>query len=72
MARILKPGGRLVITDVDTHAHEWMKAEMAHVWLGFERVQAAYSAAAQGGCGCGDKTGGEENHAAQLFSIENW
>jgi hypothetical protein len=57
---------------VDTHAHEWMKAEMAHVWLGFERVQAAYSAAAQGGCGCGDKTGGEENHAAQLFSIENW
>jgi arsenite methyltransferase len=39
MARILKPGGRLVITDVDTHAHEWMKAEMADVWLGFERGQ---------------------------------
>ncbi len=39
MVRILRPGGRLVITDMDAHRHEWMKAEMADVWLGFERHQ---------------------------------
>lgn len=39
MARLLKPGGRLVITDMDAHTHEWFKDEMADVWLGFERDQ---------------------------------
>ncbi|NPV86953.1 MAG: arsenite methyltransferase [Anaerolineae bacterium] len=39
MARILKPGGRLVITDVDAHTHTWMREEMADVWLGFARPQ---------------------------------
>jgi len=28
-----------VITDLDTHNHEWMRDEMADVWLGFERSQ---------------------------------
>ncbi|KAA3647886.1 MAG: class I SAM-dependent methyltransferase [Chloroflexi bacterium] len=37
MARILKPGGKLVITDLDTHEQEWMREEMADRWLGFER-----------------------------------
>jgi arsenite methyltransferase len=39
MARILRPGGRLVITDMDAHAHAWLKEEMADVWQGFERPQ---------------------------------
>jgi len=39
MARILKPGGRLVITDLDRHDNYWMAKEMADVWLGFERTQ---------------------------------
>jgi ubiquinone/menaquinone biosynthesis C-methylase UbiE len=37
MLRVLKPGGRLVITDMDQHAHTWLRDEMADVWLGFER-----------------------------------
>jgi arsenite methyltransferase len=37
MVRVLKPGGRLVITDMDRHEHEWLREEMADVWLGFER-----------------------------------
>lgn len=35
MVRVLKPGGRLVITDMDQHAHVWLRDEMADVWLGF-------------------------------------
>ncbi len=37
MARILKPGGRLVITDADTHSHEWLRSEQHDRWLGFDR-----------------------------------
>lgn len=39
MVRLLRPGGRLVLTDMDAHAHEWLKTEMADLWLGFERGQ---------------------------------
>jgi len=39
MVRVLKPGGRLTITDMDSHPYEWLKAEMADVWQGFEREQ---------------------------------
>jgi arsenite methyltransferase len=39
MARLLKPGGRLVITDMDAHPYAWLKDEMADVWQGFERSQ---------------------------------
>lgn len=38
MVRTLRPGGRLVITDMDSHTHEWLKTEMADVWMGFERA----------------------------------
>jgi arsenite methyltransferase len=37
MVRVLKPGGRLVITDMDEHNNEWFKTEMADEWLGFDR-----------------------------------
>jgi arsenite methyltransferase len=38
MVRVLKPGGRLVITDPDTHTYTWFKTKMADEWLGFDRV----------------------------------
>ena len=37
MVRALKPGGRLVITDADTHDYEWLRTEQHDRWLGFER-----------------------------------
>ena len=37
MVRILRPGGRLIITDMDAHDQVWLKEEMADEWLGFER-----------------------------------
>lgn len=37
MVRILKPGGRLVITDADEHTHEFLRTEQHDRWLGFKR-----------------------------------
>jgi arsenite methyltransferase len=41
LARVVRPGGRLVLTDLDSHDHEWMRDEMADVWMGFDRSQVA-------------------------------
>ena len=41
MTRALKPGGRLVITDADTHTHEWLRTEQHDRWLGFDRADLA-------------------------------
>jgi ubiquinone/menaquinone biosynthesis C-methylase UbiE len=37
MARILKPGGTLVITDLDEHRHEFLRTEHHDLWMGFKR-----------------------------------
>lgn len=39
MYRILKPGGRVVITDVKQHSHKWVKEEKFDIWMGFEEVE---------------------------------
>ena len=41
MARILKPGGRLVITDLDAHSHTFLQEEQQDRWLGFLRDDVA-------------------------------
>ena len=37
MARILKPGGRVVVTDMDAHAFTFLRDEHHDRWMGFER-----------------------------------
>ena len=37
MARIMKSGGRLVITDLDKHSYQFLKTEHHDRWLGFKR-----------------------------------
>ncbi|EKQ53077.1 MULTISPECIES: class I SAM-dependent methyltransferase [unclassified Clostridium] len=37
MYRILKSGGKLVITDLDQHNFEFLKTEQYDVWMGFDR-----------------------------------
>jgi ubiquinone/menaquinone biosynthesis C-methylase UbiE len=37
MARILKPGGMLIITDLDEHGFEFLKREHNDRWMGFAR-----------------------------------
>lgn len=39
MMRVLRPGGRLLLSDMDAHKHTWMQTEMADIWLGFPREQ---------------------------------
>jgi SAM-dependent methyltransferase len=36
-ARVLKPGGRLLISDMLPHDREVYRQQMGHVWLGFSR-----------------------------------
>jgi len=38
MVRVLRPGGRLVITDMNEHPYAWLKGEMADIWQGFNRA----------------------------------
>ncbi len=37
LCRITKPGGRVVLLDVVAHQQQWMREQMAHRWLGFDR-----------------------------------
>jgi ubiquinone/menaquinone biosynthesis C-methylase UbiE len=37
MVRILKPGGKLIITDLDKHTFEFFKDEHHDRWMGFKR-----------------------------------
>ena len=37
--RILKPGGKLVITDLDSHDFSFLQTEQHDIWMGFQRSQ---------------------------------
>jgi ArsR family transcriptional regulator len=46
-ARVLRPGGSVVVGDLVSHTEEWMRTELAHAWLGFppERVASWFARA---------------------------
>jgi ubiquinone/menaquinone biosynthesis C-methylase UbiE len=37
LCRITRPGGSVILVDLVQHKQEWMRQEMAHQWLGFDR-----------------------------------
>lgn len=34
--RLLKPGGKISVVELEKHEHEWLRDEMADIWLGFD------------------------------------
>lgn len=46
-ARVLRPGGRLLLLDMMPHGHEEYRQQMGHLWLGFgeEQVSALFAEA---------------------------
>jgi ArsR family transcriptional regulator len=37
LCRIVRPGGTVILVDLVEHRQEWMREQMAHQWLGFDR-----------------------------------
>ena len=53
MARIVRPGGTVGITDEVEHPYKWMREEHADIWLGFtpEQVEGFFREAGLTGYG---------------------
>ena len=39
LARVVAPGGRVLVADLQRHDQEWVREEIADQWLGFERLE---------------------------------
>jgi ArsR family transcriptional regulator len=37
LCRVTRPGGSVILIDLIPHEQEWMRTEMTHRWLGFDR-----------------------------------
>ncbi len=48
LARVIRPGGQVVLLEFTRHNLTWMREELAHQWLGFDRDQLAGWLAAAG------------------------
>jgi ubiquinone/menaquinone biosynthesis C-methylase UbiE len=48
MARVVRPGGTVAITDEVEHPYAWMREEHADIWLGFGRRQVEHFFAVAG------------------------
>ncbi|MFA9377253.1 MAG: class I SAM-dependent methyltransferase [Lachnotalea sp.] len=76
--RILKTGGKLVITDLDEHNFTFLKTEQHDVWMGFDReqikdwfLQAGFNEASVScvGCNCcSDSKDSEDTASISIFA----
>ena len=76
MARILKPSGTLVITDLDKHTSEFLRDEHQDRWLGFDRehIRGWFTEAGLRGVtiDCvGEQCCAQSNNESQSASVES-
>jgi len=38
LCRVTRPGGSVIVVDLVEHKQDWMREQMAHQWLGFDRA----------------------------------
>ncbi len=76
LCRITRPGGSVILVDLIPHDQEWMRKEMAHRWLGFEKNIIEKWLCAGGaarvdleltGSYAGDKTNKNGKHPVEIF-----
>jgi len=67
VARVLLPGGRLLITDLTEHSNEYMRERFADLWLGFSREEFSGWLS---GAGFEVKTSTEIGEKGEVFFIE--
>ena len=76
--RILQPGGKLVITDLDEHHFTFLQTEQHDIWMGFDRSQvmkwfqeAGFVDVSVSGVGCNccsDSEGSDEKASVSIFA----
>jgi DNA binding domain, excisionase family len=73
MFRVLKPNGRIIITDVSQHTHQWVKQEKFDVWLGFEKdeiktwfAEAGFTGIDVGDLGCNSHTSSNSGMTVEI------
>ncbi|MFZ6026154.1 MAG: class I SAM-dependent methyltransferase [Chloroflexota bacterium] len=71
MARILKPGGKLVITDLDEHGFDFLRTEHFDRWMGFQRAEVRAWFESAGLCNVRVECAGESCCAASNCGSEN-
>jgi ubiquinone/menaquinone biosynthesis C-methylase UbiE len=76
LCRITRPGGSVILVDLVEHKQEWMREQMAHQWLGFDRVsieKCFYDAGAESvdydltGSFAGEKIARNGNRPVEIF-----
>lgn len=78
MARVVRPGGKVVITDLDRHSHQFLLTEHHDRWPGFDRADVASWLAAAGladarvdcvgqKC-CADSCDGSQSASVSIFA----